>query len=247
MKNMFLTSVILIVISYSAQAEDDVVSKDQSTFSADAELGATLTTGNTETTSIKARLDMDHDLANWENQYLLEALYKKDAGEVTGKRYLARLQSNYQISDINYIFVIAEHEVDPFTGFSANTTIASGYGHKFINDNKTQFNIEAGPGYKFKRLDSESAAEAGYDTDDTWVAYGVMNYETKISASSTFKQTFTADYGDIFEGRSETSITANIIGALAMKFAVIVRYNNTPLDNKQSTDTETNMTLLYSF
>ncbi|HAY93456.1 DUF481 domain-containing protein, partial [Shewanella sp.] len=27
----------------------------------------------------------------------------------------------------------------------------------------------------------------------------------------------------------------------------IVRYNSEPLDNKKSTDTETNMTLLYSF
>jgi len=58
---------------------------------------------------------------------------------------------------------------------------------------------------------------------------------------------FVADYGDSLEGRSETSITANIIGALAMKFAVIVRYNSEPLDDKKSTDTETNMTLLYAF
>lgn len=244
MRKMLVASAIFIVLSFPAKADR---AKIQNSFSGDAELGATITSGNTDTTSVKARLDISHEVANWENQYVLEALYKEDTGEVTGKRYLARLQGNYQLSGINYIFFTVEHEVDPFTGFSSNTTIASGYGHKFINNDKTQLNIEVGPGYKFKRLDDESAAEAGYNTDDTLVAHGVMNFEKQISTSAKFQQMLVAEYGEVFEGRSETSITANIIDALAMKFAVVVRYNNSPLDNKKSTDTETNMTLLYAF
>lgn len=246
MKKMSVASAILIIAPFLAQADTNVVN-DKKTFNGDAELGVTLTTGNTETTSVKARVDINHDLGNWENQYLFETLYKKDTGKVISKRYLSRLQGNYQLSYFNYIFVTVKHEVDPFTGFSSSSTMASGYGHKFINDDKTQLNIEIGPGYKFKRLDNESAAEAGYDTDDTWIAHGVINFETKISNSAKFEQMFIAEYGDVFEGRSETSITANIIGALAMKFSVVVRYNNSPLDNKESTDTETNMTLLYAF
>ncbi|PKH04879.1 YdiY family protein [Moritella sp. Urea-trap-13] len=252
MMKMLIASAMLIAAPYLAQADTDVdvaadVVNKQDSFSGDAELGATITTGNTETTSVKARLDIDHDWGNWENQYLIEALYKKDTGVVTGKRYLGRMQGNYQLSEVNYIFAAGNHEVDPFTGFTSTSTISSGYGHKFINNDKTEFNIEAGPGYKFKRLDDESAAEAGYDTDNTWLAYGVMNFERKISTSSKFKQMLIAEYGEVFEGRSETSITASIIDALAMKFAVIIRYNNTPLDNKESTDTETTMTLLYAF
>ncbi|MFT7681722.1 MAG: putative salt-induced outer membrane protein [Moritella dasanensis] len=243
---LLMAAPFLITTPCLAQVDTDV-SKDKKTFGGDAELGATITTGNTETTSVKARLDINHELGNWENQYVFEALYKKDAGQVTGKRYLGRLQGNYQLSDISYIFVASEHEVDPFTGFTSDSTIASGYGHKFINNDKNQLNIEVGPGYKFKRLNDESAAEAGYDTEKTWVAHGVMNYETRVSASSKFQQMFVAEYGEIFEGRSETSITATIIDALAMKFSVVVRYNNAPLDNKESTDTETNMTLLYAF
>ena len=79
------------------------------------------------------------------------------------------------------------------------------------------------------------------------VAHGVAKFEWDISKTSKFKQQFVADYGDKLLASSETSITANIIGALAMKFSVIVRYNEEPLDNKKSTDTESNMTLLYSF
>ena len=87
------------------QADTDVdvtadVTEKKNSLNGDAELGATITTGNTETTSVKARLDIDHDWKNWENKYLLEALYKKDTGEVTGKRYFGRVQGNYQLSTI---------------------------------------------------------------------------------------------------------------------------------------------------
>jgi len=249
MKNILIISALLMAVPYSAQANAGLA-EDKKTFGGDAELGATLITGNTETTSIKGRLDMKHELGNWENQYLLEALYKKDTDEVTGKRYFGLIQGDYRVSELSYIYVTANHEIDPFTGFSSTSTVSSGYGHKFINDGKTKLNIEVGPGYKYKRLDSESAAETGYDTEKTFISHGVMNFETKISSSSKFKQKLVADvveHGESFEGSSETSITANIIGALAMKFAVVVRYNNSPLDDKKSTDTETNMTLLYAF
>jgi len=107
--------------------------------------------------------------------------------------------------------------------------------------------VEIGPGYIYQRLDSEQALLEGTDSNDSVVAHGVINFETEITETSKFQQRFVADYGDKLDARSETSLTANIIGALAMKFAIIVRYNSEPLDDKKSTDTETNMTLLYSF
>ncbi|NRB22709.1 YdiY family protein [Shewanella sp.] len=246
MNKMLIVSAMIAAAPFAAQAGADFVEGDK-IFGGDAELGATLTTGNTETASIKGRLDMKHELGNWENQYLFEALYKEDTGEVTGKRYFGLIQGDYKLSDTRYLFVNANHEIDPFTGFDSTSTLSSGYGYKFIDDGKTLFNVEVGPGYKYKRLDTESAALVGYDVEDSWVAHGVANFETEISESAKFRQMFVADYGESFAGRSETSITANIVGALAMKFAVIVRYNDSPLDDKESTDTETNMTLLYAF
>ncbi|NRD75135.1 DUF481 domain-containing protein [Shewanella sp. VB17] len=246
MKILLITSAILMTAPFAALAGGNLV-EDNKTLSADAELGATITTGNTDTTSLKGRLDMKHEFGHWENQYLLDALYKEDTGEVTGKRYYGLVQANYQFNDTSYLFINANHEIDPFTGFDSTSTLSSGYGHKFIDTGTSLFNVEVGPGYKYKQLDDESALEAGYDTEKSLVAHGVANFETKISASSMFKQMFIADVGESLEGRSETSITANIVGALAMKFAVIVRYNSEPLDDKKSTDTETNMTLLYSF
>ena len=241
-----LTAAMLMAAPLAVHAGADFVEGDK-TFAGEAELGATLTTGNTETSSVKARLNLKHELADWENQYLLEGLYKEDTGSVTAKRYFAGAQGNYKLSDTNYLFANANYEVDPFTGYEYKLTGAAGYGHRFLDTESSFLDVEVGPGYIYQRLDSEQATLAGFDDEDSVVAHGVMNFETKISDSSKFGQRFIVDYGEKTDARSETSLTANIIGALAMKFAVIVRYNSEPLDDKKSTDTETNMTLLYSF
>ncbi|WP_372872023.1 YdiY family protein [Shewanella sp.] len=246
MNKLLIAAALSAAMPLTAIAGADFVEGDK-TFAGEAELGATLTTGNTDTSSLKGRLGLKHELGNWENQYTLEALYKEDTDEVTAERYFAGAQGNYKFDDDDYLFVNANYEQDPFTGYDYKFTAAMGYGHHLIDTDKTTLSLEAGPGFQYKRLDDVQAALLGDTSESNVVAHGVMNFETEISESSKFKQLIVADYGDKLEARSESSLTANIIGSLAMKFAVVVRYNSDPLDGKKSTDTETNMTLLYAF
>ncbi|QDE32445.1 MULTISPECIES: DUF481 domain-containing protein [Shewanella] len=246
MKKLLLTAAITLTMPFAAHAGSEFVEGD-ATLAGEAELGATLTTGNTDTSSFKARFALKQELGDWENEYVLEGLYKEDTDEVTAKRYFLGVQGDYQINDVSYLFANTNYEVDPFTGYDFTSTTSAGYGHRFIDTDRMSLKAEAGPGYIYQQLDDESALAEGYDSDDSVVAHAVIDFQTKISDSSKFQQKFIADWGSKLDARSETSLTANIVGALAMKFAVIVRYNSEPLDDKESTDTETNMTLLYSF
>ncbi|PKI07734.1 DUF481 domain-containing protein [Shewanella sp. 11B5] len=246
MKKLLLTAAITITMPFAAHAGSEFVEGD-ATLAGEAELGATLTTGNTDTSSFKARLALKQELGDWENEYVFEGLYKEDTEEVTAKRYFLGVQGDYQINDVSYLFANTNYEVDPFTGYDFTSTTSAGYGHRFIDTDRMSLKAEAGPGYIYQQLDEESALAEGYDSDDSVVAHAVIDFQTKISDSSKFQQKFVADWGSKLDARSETSLTANIVGALAMKFAVIVRYNSEPLDDKESTDTETNMTLLYAF
>ncbi len=47
--------------------------------------------------------------------------------------------------------------------------------------------------------------------------------------------------------RSETALSVNIVGSLAMKIAVVVRHNSEVLEGKEKTDTESTVTLVYGF
>jgi len=246
MKKLLLVAAITLTMPFAAQAGSEFVEGD-ATLAGEAELGATLTTGNTDTSSFKARLALKQELGNWENQYVLEGLYKEDTDEVTAKRYFLGVQGNYQINDLSYLFANTNYEVDPFTGYDFTSRSSVGYGYRFIDTDRMSLKAEVGPGYIYQQLDDESALVEGYDSEDSIVAHAVVDFQTKISDSSKFQQMFVADLGEKLDARSETSLTANIVGALAMKFAIIVRYSSEPLDDKKSTDTETNMTLLYGF
>jgi len=246
MKKLLLSTVIAASLPLSVHAKSEFVEGD-ATLGGEAELGATLTTGNTDTASYKARFALKQELQKWENEYIFEGLYKEDEDELTAKRFLFGAQGDYQIDDLSYVFVNTNYEIDPFTGYDFTSTTAVGYGYRLIDNETMSLKAEAGPGYIYQKFDDESAVVEGDRYDQSAVAHVVVDFETKISGTATFQQKFIADWGSKLDGRSETSLSANLIGALAMKFAVVVRYNSDPLVDKKSTDTETNMTLLYSF
>ena len=79
---------------------------------------------------------------------------------------------------------------------------------RLYDTSKTFLDVEVGPGYIYQRLDTEQALIEGYDTNDSVVAHGVINFETEITETSKFQQRFVADYGDKLDARSETSLTA---------------------------------------
>lgn len=135
--------VAALALPLTAHAGADFVEGDR-TFAADAEVGATLTTGNTDTASFKARLAMKHELADWENQYVIEGLYKEDTDEVTAERYLAGVQGDYIINDRSYIFAYTNYEVDKFTGYDFKWVTSGGYGHRFIDSPDTLLKGEIG-------------------------------------------------------------------------------------------------------
>lgn len=246
MNKLLLTAAIALTVPMAAHAKSEFV-KGDATLAGEAELGASLTTGNTDTSSLRGSLAFQQELGDWENEYTFSGVYTKDEDEVTAKRFYTELQGNYQLNDISYLFVNTSYEIDPFTGYDYTSITAAGYGHHFIDNETMTLNAELGPGYIYQKLDDESAETEGEDYDSSVVAHFVINFETKISDSAKFQQKFVGDWGSKFDGRSETSLSTNIIGALSMKFAVVVSYDNQPLDDKKSTDTATNVTLLYAF
>ncbi|MCF1428971.1 MAG: DUF481 domain-containing protein [Shewanella sp.] len=251
MNKLLSALVIATVFPVYAQAGADFIEGDK-TFAGEAELGGTLTTGNSESSSIKGRLNMKHELGNWENTYLLEALYNEntdssDGSKTENQSYQAGAQGNYRFDSRNYLFANANYYRDQSTGYDYTISSSAGYGYRAYESATAFMDLEIGPGYQYQQLTGEEALLQGIDSQDSAVAHGVMNFETKISDSSTFKQKFVADYGDKLLARSETSLSANVIGALAMKLSFVVRYDDKPLAGKKSTDTETNMTLLYAF
>jgi putative salt-induced outer membrane protein YdiY len=238
MKQFLLSGLVLSLVS--AQAFSEEVSPWQAT----AELGGTMTTGNTETSTLKAKLDIKHELAEWKNAYYADVLYSEDAEEKTASRWKIGAKGGYVIDDTSNIFILGEHEQDEFSDYDSVSSIAAGYSKRLFKNEQSMLDLDVGPGYKFFDLQDGGSEKTG-------ILHMGLAYENALSETSKFTQVLVTDVAFKDDAstlsRSETAITANIMGELAMKLGLTIRHDNNAGADKKSIDTETTITLLYTF
>ncbi len=234
-----------------------VMAEEEKAWQANAELGAIFTSGNTETTSIKAKLDVKQELESWSNHYVLDALFKEDEIETeidgvvseekqtTAEKYFASLQANYKLeSEGSSLFVFGSHTDDKFGGISKYTTIAAGYSRHLYKSDAALLKADIGPGYVF-----------GEQADGTEIDSSIIrlaaDYSLKVSENATFTQVVSVESS--FEGekntrtKSETGFAAKINGSLQMKLGLVITNNSEVSVGTEKTDTETTVTLVYAF
>jgi putative salt-induced outer membrane protein YdiY len=222
-------------------ADDEVKS-----FSMDGEFGFIATTGNTETTSIKGKLSAHQDLTQWSNTFIVEALYKKDEvnGEelTTAQKYFLSGQGNYKLENpAHRLFGFASYEDDRFSSFNYQATLASGWSQEMWENDTSKFSYSIGPGYSFNQTNE------GIDQNGM-IVRAALNYQWKISDTANFKQLLSTEVGsDNTKSKSETSVSAQISGDLSLKVSLILDHNSDVADDIDNLDTQTAVTLVYSF
>lgn len=240
--NRSILAVALMALSPWAVAEDATAP------AGNAELGFSNTTGNSEVTTVKGKVEYKHWLSDFENRYLLEALYVEDDQQVSKERYYGEAQSNYRFSEHSYLFGFASNDIDKFSGYRYVATAAAGYGRRLYQGNKIYLDGEIGPGYSYKRVDPAQAPDAG--NESSIIARANLDFWWAFSDNAEFRQKLASDIslsGNATITKAESSVTASLVGSLAMKFAFAVKHTTKPVDDKDSLDTETSMTLLYKF
>ena len=236
-------------------------------FVADLELGTILTSGNTETSTFKGKLGISQNLEKWRNKYVLEGLYKKDKvtvgegedaqsdNQTTAQKYFASGQADYKLDQENKgLFVFGSYEDDRFSGYAYQSTIAIGYSDQLFSFENSRLDYSVGPGMSFAKtedtLDSDGNDVEGETTQDGIVRLSV-DYLYKFSDHAKFTQKISSDLAvesaSNSRTKSETAVSANINSSLAMKFSYIVNHNTHVPDGKKHADTQTAVTLVFSF
>lgn len=235
----------LILIGLLAATPSFAADKDKP-FSMDGEFGFISTSGNTETTSIKAKLSAHQELEMWSNDFKVEGLYKKDevneVSQTTAQKYFLSGQGNYKLANPDHrIFGFVSYEDDRFSSFDYQSTLAAGWSQKLWKDDASQFNYSIGPGYSFaKRQTGESENGA--------IVRASMNYQLKISETAQFKQIVSTEVGsDNTKSKSESSVSAKISDGFSLKVSLVLDHNSDVPDGKENLDTQTAVTLVYTF
>jgi len=237
----------LLNVAGHALAADAEEKKAKSPWKSSVELGFIKTTGNTETQTTAAKADVVYEVDKWRHTGHAEGYGQTSTDDVTGakvtsaERYELSGKSDYKFTERDYAFALVKLQKDLFSGFEYEDTLSLGYGRKLIKQENMELDFEIGPGVRYFKVDNGEA-----DSE----ALGVLaaKYWWAITDNSKFTQDLNYDYGEQYSTtKSVTALQANINKTLAMKFTYTVRHKSDVPPDKEKTDTETAMTLVYNF
>ena len=231
-----LALVALALPSQGAEKE-----KKPTTWRADIGLGYVRTTGNTDTQSVKGKLDAVKEVEKWRHTLLAEGLNNSDSGVATAERYFLSGKSDYKFREFDYIYATATYDNDRFSGFEYRTTVSIGYGRRIIHKPTLSLDGEIGPGARYSKADSG-------ETNDEYLGRLALNLKWKISDNSEFAQDIFSDIGeDTTINRSVTALTANINSVLALRISYTIRYASDVPPGIEKTDTESVVNIVYKY
>lgn len=223
----------------------------QGSWSTSAELGAISTSGNTAGTSVTGKIDAQQELENWSNRYSLAGYFKEDeVTEPDGSRARERAAERYAISaraalklvkDGSKLFVYGSHVDDKFGAYTRFTTVAVGHASEWYKSDDKALDVEIGPGY-FNGQRTAGEGEKGV------TVHGAAALRWQLSDSAQFAQTVSVERGaENVHSMAETSLRTKINDTMQMKAAFSARSDTNVTPDKKNTDTQTSVTLVYSF
>ena len=228
----FVSSLLLPV---SALAEEN-----GNSWKGGAELGFVSTDGNSKTKTVNAKLDIKKSWSDWADNFKLGALNSKQEGIRSAEKYTAFNKLQYSFNEHDYVFWDVDYQKDRFSGFEYQAGSTFGYGRQLIKNDNHDWDVEIGPGYRVSELESG-------DKQEDAVVKAATHYEWKISETAKFNQLLSHEEGDDNSiTLSESGLTTQINGKLAMKVSYKVKYQDKVPLGFERTDTETAVTLVYT-
>ena len=248
---------LLPLVSYTAKAED---AEKKPEYTASAELGFLYKTGDTKSADVKAGFNVKHEKDDWRTEVAFNILAKKletededgnKSFESTDNKWDLVAQTNYTIGEEgkNYLYGNLAHEQDKFSGFESQSSFSAGWGRNWYTTKTSSFFADIGPGIKYDVTRATDSTPSVSHSNMIIQAQAV--YTHKFNDFVDFKQQLVAkqavESGENSVYKSETSVTAKLIDALQLKFAIRVDYDSEVEEGYENTNSETSMTLIYSF
>ncbi len=231
-----------------------VAEEAKSPWKASAELGALYKTGTTKAADILAGFDASYEKGQWKNAVRFDLLVSQsestdadsDELETTDQEFKINFQTNYTLSEEgkNYIYGNFEYEDDRFSGFQNQWSLSSGWGRRWYESKDATLDADIGPGFKRDTEDDGTK-------NDSFIVQGQLQYNKKFNENVNFQQLVIAkwapDSDENSQYKTESSITANLVEALSLKFTFAIDHNTEVGEGIENTDTQTGITLVYTF
>lgn len=208
------------------------------------ELGAVITSGNTEDENIRFKGQFDAAREQWSYLASMEGFRSSKDDELAAQRLYSVGAATYNFDPSNFVTSRIAHEDDRFSGYDGQTDVSVSYGQELLRarDNMTwQYTVGAGA------RSSRQSGPLGEDFTEAMIRVST-DYTWELSENARFIQSLSVDAGEETTiGRSETAIESDIMSNLSMKFAIKVKHQTEVPVLREKTDTEFAATVLLRF
>ncbi len=209
------------------------------------ELGYLGTSGNSDSQTLSALYSNEYQwLETTDLHFRADAYYGEKDGDKTDERYRAHALANHMLNDRWYAYAEAGALRNPFEGFEQQYNGGIGIGY-IVLDNATQLlKVRGGYQYRYANLTT------GDDEDYHFLKLGAnheyhFNEKTDIVSELNFLEDLekTNDYEIVFRTALKTALVENF----SLRVGFEVKYDNSPVDDKDKTDTTTTVGIVYDF
>lgn len=215
------------------------------------EAGLVLASGNTDTETANAKLQMVNQSDSWKHSLGGAVLYASDEDGKTANRWETFGQSDWSFTKKNFVFGAGRYEEDEFSGFEYQATASGGVGRRFIDNDVTKFVGTFGLGYKFFETrdafdDVTGALIDEGESDSEGILRGTLDFDHKFTPTTDLINRFVVESGpDNTFLQNDLSLQVKMTDVLALAVGYSVRHNSNPPDDFQKTDTLTTINLVY--
>jgi putative salt-induced outer membrane protein len=208
------------------------------------ELGYLMSTGNTETRSLNAKMGVAYETEKWRHSLGYETVYSHEKEEgTTAQRFLVSGRTNYNIDPRNGVYALTLYENDRFSAYDYQVTASAGYNRKIILTEKTEWSAEIGPGYRYSRFKDDTIS-----SEEEAIVHLGTDFLYRFTDTIAFVEELTADAGeDNTIIRSTSSLRVMLRDQLSLRLSYHVRHVTDVPQDVEKTDTETFVSLAYDF
>lgn len=208
-------------------------------WSGSGQLGAAVSTGNSETKSFTAGIDLQRDGLKWRHRANAILDITDNDGGTDQERILAGYQIDYKFTERLYAWGRFEYERNREAGITRRFAESAGLGWRAVDSGKIKWDLEAGPALRQTKY-------VGYDENE-FAGRGASRFAWMLSDTSIF----TNDTAIFFAGSSSinntAALTAKLFGALSARLSFNLAWEEAPPPGLESLDTTSRITLVYDF
>jgi putative salt-induced outer membrane protein len=207
---------------------------------AKGEVGASFASGNSDTQSANAALELGLTSGKWAHTLGLAGNFGSDNGSTTAQRWEVRGQSGYDFTARTYWFGAGRYEDDRFSAYDYQATVSTGLGYRFIDNERTKLWIQGGPGYRFAEFNETGETENGS------ILRGDLGLDHQLTETTKLVERFLVETGSNNTYlQNDLGIEVTIKGSLGLRVGYQVRRNSDVPDGVDKTDTLTTLSLIY--